>query len=258
MINFNIELPEFINNALSKPAQAVGNTLTNTWELVFGGFDLYVDKIQHKRQLNAQRFKDEVEKEIANVPPENLVEPPLHILGPTLEASKYYFDSEELRSMFAKLIAATINSEMISKAHPSFVEIIKQLSPLDAKNLSFFKERFHYPICEYKITTNNSRGHNVLLSNVFLENSKGDYQNLSLNASSMTNLQRLGLISISYTTWLNNRDEYNKFETTEYFKLVKLEIENNNPNFKGYDGIKIQEGLCQISPFGIDFIDLCL
>ncbi|WP_412095180.1 Abi-alpha family protein, partial [Bacillus haynesii] len=55
------------------------------------------------------------------MPEENLVEPPLHIIGPTIEASKFYFESDELRSMFSNLIAASIDSETINKTHPAFV-----------------------------------------------------------------------------------------------------------------------------------------
>jgi Abortive infection alpha len=250
----NIELPEFIDKGLSKPAEAIGKTITNTWDLVFGGFDFYVQKIQHKRQKNFLDFKKQVEQEISQVPEENLVEPPLYILGPTLEASKYYFDSEELRFMFAKLIAATINSDTIKQTHPSFVEIIKQLSPLDAQNLAFFKNKSSLPIAEYQLHFDG--GHTTLQTNVFLENEKTT--NLVLNSSSITNLYRLGLISIVYGTHFKNVSFYDKFKTTDVFSNYKNGIENKASGFEKYDYIHIEMGICEISPLGRNFINSCL
>ncbi len=63
----------------------------------------------------------------------------MSIVGPALEASRYYIEEEELRKMFAKLIASSMNKNKseISITHPSFVEIIKQLTPLDAQILDF-------------------------------------------------------------------------------------------------------------------------
>ena len=49
-----------------------------------------------------------------------------------MEASKYYFEEKELREMFSKLIVCSLNSSKSNMVHPSFIEIIKQLSSTDA------------------------------------------------------------------------------------------------------------------------------
>ena len=41
-------------------------------------------------------------------------------------------DDIQLRDMYAELLAHAMNSETVDNVHPTFVEIIKQMSPFDA------------------------------------------------------------------------------------------------------------------------------
>ncbi|MBD8590238.1 DUF4393 domain-containing protein [Peribacillus simplex] len=258
IFDFNIQLPEFIDKGLTKPAEAVGKTLTSTWELVFGGFDFYVQKVQHNRQLAFESFKLEVKEKIAKVPLENLTEPPIHILGPTLEASKYYFEQQVLRSMFANLIAASINKDAVNQIHPSFIETIKQLSALDAKNLSLFKDEISFPIVNYDFLLIDN-GYATYKTNVFLENKKEN--DIDLNSTSITNLNRLGLVAVIYKTHLKDLSLYDKFEKSDLFLSVKQQIKSPdalNTSLKKYKDISITKGIVDITPYGQNFINICM
>ncbi|WP_412676166.1 Abi-alpha family protein [Bacillus paramycoides] len=84
---------------------------------------------------------------------------------------------------------------------------MKQLSPLDATNLNLFKETPRYPIVQYDYRA--STGTAPCKTNLFLENP--DSIDINLNATSMSNLSRLGLVSISYETGLNDDELYKKY-----------------------------------------------
>ena len=73
----------------------------------------------------------------------------MSILGPALEASKFYIEEEDIREIFASLLAASFDSSKSSLLHHSFVEIIKQLSPLDARNLKFIAQKQRCPVAKY-------------------------------------------------------------------------------------------------------------
>jgi len=75
----------------------------------------------------ADRLKD--------VPPEKITTPPANIAGPTMEALRYVGDNDELQQLYANLLAASINTDTRDAAHPAFVEIIRQLSPDEARML---------------------------------------------------------------------------------------------------------------------------
>lgn len=77
--------------------------------------------------------KDIYDDGLSSIPEEKIVEPDLMIAGPTLEALKYTYDKDELRNMYLNLLTSSMNKDIEEKAHPSYVEIIRQLTPLDAK-----------------------------------------------------------------------------------------------------------------------------
>jgi hypothetical protein len=70
------------------------------------------------------RFKDK---------PERLVEPNPVVAGPAIEALRYAASEPALRDMYMNLLAASMDSETAHKAHPAFVETIKQLTPDEAR-----------------------------------------------------------------------------------------------------------------------------
>jgi len=257
-------VPKFLDEAITPVAQSVGNTLSSIWTMVFGGIDIYAQKTQHKRLVALNKFKEELEQKVTSVPQEKLVEPPLHIVGPSIEASKYYFESDELRSMFANLIAASINVDTIAKAHPSFVEIIKQLSPLDAKNLQLFKLKNRFPIVEYELVIKNNKGKTPYKTNVFLENT--EIIDVDLNATSISNLHRLGLVVIDYEQYLVNDALYKKFLNIPFYQELEQlftsgisSLNSDLINFeKIYEKIELKKGIVTITPLGQSFIDLCI
>jgi hypothetical protein len=61
---------------------------------------------------------------VRSVPPEALSTPRLDIAVPAIEAMRY----SALKREFALLIAATMDAETCDDAHPSFIEILKQLT----------------------------------------------------------------------------------------------------------------------------------
>jgi hypothetical protein len=68
--------------------------------------------------------------------------------------------------MFAKVIAASMDNRKANQVHSCYVEIIKQLSPLDAQNIVILKDR-QKPVAEYRY----KRSDNTFLTldtNVFL------------------------------------------------------------------------------------------
>ncbi|MCU4969270.1 DUF4393 domain-containing protein [Bacillus toyonensis] len=247
-------IPKFLDEAVTPLAQRAGNTLSSIWTIAFGGIDIYAEKAQLKRVHALNQFKQELEQAVSSIPEENIVEPPLHIVGPSLEASKYYFENDELRTMFAKLIAASINKETISNAHPSFVEIIKQLSPLDAINLKLFKDNNRHPIVNYVFVTDSGGTMPHKLNTFFGSDANTD---TDLNAASISNLDRLGLVSISYEHHLTDDARYTPHENTLEYRALKEHFKLRTQNAPVCD-IDIQKGIVDVTPFGENFIKLCI
>lgn len=242
---------EPINKLLVPVATSAGSTLQDAWELVFGGFGSYVEKKRAVRAHALMEFKNSLEGHIAAIPEGQLREPPLSIVGPALEASKYYFEEPELREMFAKLISASMDSKRAEIVHPSFTAIIKQMSPLDAQNLSFFNDT--QPIAEYRLADKDGN-YSTIISNVFLANPS--VTDLTLQSLSLSSLEHLGLIYITYENQLSDTELYAGFDQTMLYLTFKYEIEVQSATNR--EKVLIQNGLTNLTQLGEKFKQICL
>lgn len=242
------ELSEPANKLTVPLASSIGETLKDLWDLVFGGFDTYVEKKRATRLKDLQSFKDSLERKVAAIPEDRLQEPPLSVVGPAMEASKYYYEEETLREMFANLIASSMDTDLCPKVHPSFTEIIKQISPLDAENFSAFgNKEYTLPIAQIHCKTKGEPGYKVLLSNVFIANPAR--QDLHSQSRSISALERVGLVSVNYQLRIVSGFDYKIFEETQLYKgLVAAYPEKD---------ISIAYGIVQLTPLGLDFRDVC-
>lgn len=240
---------EPVNKLLVPLASSAGQTLQDVWELVFGNFGNYVEKKRVVRLKALQDFKQSLEDNIAAIPDDRICEPSLSIVGPALDASKYYFEEPSIREMFAKLVAASVDKQKESMMHPSYPEIIKQMSPLDAENLSYITHQV--PIAEYCINHKLGGYKTTALSNVFLEN-RAQLSDLPQQARSLASLSRLGLILIEYGGTILERNYYTEFYSTPYFKALVSSL-TSEEQVAG-----VIPGRAKPTPFGQAFISVCL
>lgn len=204
--------------------------------------------LRAKNEIDVENLKNSMLQEVATIPPENIQEPPLKILGPALEASKYYIEEEELRSMFAKILASSFDDRKNSIIHPSFVEIIKQLDVTDARILQFLKEQNHAigsPIPCMKAVIKSDGGSKMIFPIIyFIDGSEG----INELSPSLTNLERLGLLKIEDDRYSANDSKYD-FIRNNF--IVQHMLEN-------YPEISLEKMCFSITPLGKNFLKVCL
>lgn len=256
----------FTTAAFSK-AKGPGQALDDVMTLV--GFDRLhevADRKRAKRELNMQLYKDSIAQKIVSIPEENLKEPPLSIVGPALEASKYYIEEGDLREMFAKLIASSMDDSKTTIIHTSYVEIIKQLTPLDGENLKLILQNNGEELISRLSIIYSSGGYKIVHSNLFLANPNCSDQKVL--SASLDNLYRLGLVTLDYTRYRNIDNIYDQFKETEEYKDTKNKIDSQNQRiennelssevFPTLSGPEIGMGLVAITSFGENFCATCL
>jgi hypothetical protein len=77
-------------------------------------------------------------------------------------------------------------------------------------------------------------------------------------ATSLSNLQRLGLIEIDYSSYTSNDNDYNYANYHPAFIIAKadlIEVQKTNP---GYINVDFKKGLSSKTPLCDDFISICL
>lgn len=263
-INISLDMNKAFDQTLGPLATTASQTLASAWNLSFGYIDHINQKAQLKRKFELDQFKKEIELMANNIPNDNFLEPELSKVGPVLEASKYYFEEEDIRMMFAKLIASSMDKTKVKDVYPSFSEVIKQMSKLDAQNLNIIYNSKDYITKLSQIRIPISTGGELLLyKHLFIDNPENyDYES---NAASLTNLQRLGLIELNYGMWFKDVCVYDNFKNTNEYKEAinyqnyknSLEKDKNSINVY-YEEPYIIKGLVSVTSFGKKFCRICL
>lgn len=137
-----------------------------------------------------------VSEKLSDTPEEEIISPEAHVAGPALEALKYSGAVEELRELYANLIASSMDSKTQAHSHPSFVEIIKQLSPKDAKILGYFSTTGSEPALRIRNDIKDGRGGVDAIRHFTLVGEKTGCSEPHNCSASLDNLQRLGLVNI--------------------------------------------------------------
>lgn len=200
----------------------------------FNNVVLYpVKKANLTFRYKLEAFEDDLKEKIKGIPAENLQVPPTMIAGPTLEALRYTYDEAELREMFENLLASSMDNRREKQAVPSYIEAIRQMTPLDAKVLALIVDRHNVVAKCVHFRGINGAYFPSAMPYYFEENfvRLGDPFDIS---ASFSNLIRLGLIKATekpltpndYETVLNH--DYINNQIDQYYpNEIKIVIEPN-------------------------------
>lgn len=124
-------VPEIYDDGLKPATKEAGQTLAlipRAINAALSGIRQWIANREYKVAETEKLLAIKLE----HVGEEKIVPPEPYIAVPALQAISYSMDSEELKNLYANLLAKAMNSDTKDQVHPSFVEIIKQLSPMDA------------------------------------------------------------------------------------------------------------------------------
>ncbi|MFC1896197.1 Abi-alpha family protein [Thermodesulfobacteriota bacterium] len=81
-------------------------------------------------------------EKLRHCPEERITTPNAIVAGPALEALRFAGQEPTLRELYANLLATSIDADKAQEVHPSFVDIIRQLTPDEALLFKFISETF--------------------------------------------------------------------------------------------------------------------
>lgn len=134
-------------------------------------------------------YENKLRECVNEIPEEFITQPRQSIILPAMERSLYYISENEVREMFAKLIASSFDSRKNEFLHPGFVDLISQLSPNDARILSYINshKEFIGIMC-----VKNKEEYPIINSKIVID------IGVEQTAISIINLTRLGLLNFNY------------------------------------------------------------
>lgn len=260
----NVPVKEIYNDLLSPSVKSLGNTVSLLPRAIAVALHP-IEKFIVTEECNMAECRRLVEKNLRSVNPDDIVFPEPYVAVPAIQSISYCMDSDELRSMYASLLAKSIYSKTKDSVHPAFVEIIKQLSPLDALILKVIHSREAIALVDIRLQEKDEMAAELSQDEFIIETEGMDIHQLfcllpEIDASeqsisiSFDNLSRLGLVHIS------NRNEF--LSATELYSAIK-ECKFVRDIYDQYSSDENNEIVLlrrhgKLSPFGLSFSDICL
>jgi len=174
-------------------------------------------------------FHEDMAKKLAEIPEEYLATPSPSVAIPAMQGLSYSLEEPNLKEMYLNLLATATDDRMKENAHPSFADIIKQLSPREASLLLDTLRSSLLPVVRLMRTFEEGVG-GVLMVNYLLplaDTNTGEPAEEPSLPVWIDNWIRLGLIEVDYGRYLTDEDRYAWVEGRPEF--VRLE-QDDQPN----------------------------
>ena len=120
---------------VAKPIGEILGFLPRSVKVLLHGYEKWIINGEESLRLTAQAIQQKAEA----IPEERLTEPEPYVIVPAIQQLAYSYSSDELRELYANLIVSSMDKEKKDQVHPAFVDILKKLTPDEAKILQHFK-----------------------------------------------------------------------------------------------------------------------
>lgn len=207
-----------------------------------------------QREYNIVATKKLLEMKLEKVDPAKISSPEPYVAVPALQAISYCMDNEELRNMYANLLAKSMTDNERDGVHPCFVEIIKQLCPDEAKILRHIMGSEVLPIIDLRAENDKFEGIDLIrnysdvgyVCQCEVPNRVDEY---------IDNLVRLGLLEHPRFNALVDKSLY---EPLKKHDIVMKYTALYQGRLEGTPNVRISEGFVRLSCLGISFYETCI
>lgn len=219
----------------------LGNTLM--WPIA-----LLNERSRLALENNLERYRQKLER----VPEEKIVNVMPEIGVPIAERLTYVTDPN-LSELYISLLAGASNADELDRAHPSFVNVIANLSPDEAILLRRFTSSARQPLVFVKMVNNKDQSY-VVLQGAFMQKFVTSELTFPANiAAYLSNLAGLGLLEVVEGKELVNGN-YEAIEGEQRDGFTKL-IAAIHPD--GSQRLQFERGVVEATSFGRQFISAC-
>lgn len=201
-----------------------------------------------KLESNLQRYRQKLEHvsldEIAPVPPE---------VGVPIVEKLGYVTDEELQEMYSALLAKASIKGTQNEAHPSFVNVINNISPDEAILLKQFMRNNGVEPSERIRLTNPASGQWIELAAVHIGLDSETKLLYSANTSAYVhNLVGLGLLNLMPEVPLSLTNRYPEIDQDARSKYSSIRL------LDGFTQLQLTRGKVEVTRYGWMFLSACL
>lgn len=239
-------VPELYGDGLKPTVQESGKTLSLLPKTINAAL-VPLRKWIAEREYSLAETEKLLEIKLKNIDQDKIVTPEAYVAVPALQAISYSMDSEELRNMYANLLAKAMNIDEKDKVHPAFVELIKQMTPREAVILDGIFKSPVTPIIDLSIST--EKGNNFHIYNItWITNFT--YEEVAV---AIDNLERMGLIEIPFGGSYVEDKIYDAIRNSRVYKECKEQLEQKN-----IGSVEENKKYIRKTALAENFYDICL
>lgn len=209
-----VPIEDIYNRGLQSAVTEFGTGLKNAVKLALApvnglawGYDIVGEFI--KRELLAYFEKRKIDQG-------KIIPPDIATAIPAIEAMRYTRD--EIKTMLLNLIGASMNIDTSEFVHPAFVEILRQMTPDEAKILNQLPEvLLHEPIMDIAVEKPQKAGKFTIFNSIGVIGEEANCEFPDRLPLYLTNLTRLGLVEIPENSGLADDWRYDKVRNNSSF-----------------------------------------
>lgn len=275
--DFNLPIP---NSTIDKayddllhPAAAEMGKILKRIPAVINAACASIDMWVFRRTYNVEKIEHLLASRMPLDSLEKIVPPNPYVLIPALQYISYSISSDELFDLYANLLSKAMYDDTKEKVHPSFVEIIKQLSPVDALVLKKFANS-EEPVAAAMLSIRlRQRGLHIVgqssseraflecVPNIHISGISEDQILVSVD-----NLKRLGLVSL-FERYLLDVNAYDFVKESHFYKQVQKEfdelsnadsVDDSKQSEFVAESISTKKHILTLTPIGNAFCDICV
>lgn len=205
-----------------------------------------------QKEFNISKTKVLLEKKLELIDPDKIVQPEPYIAVPALQAISYCQDNEVLRNMYANLLSSSMNIDTKFEVHPAYVEIIKQISPDEARILSYIYEYKFEPYINLRKDQKKQRGGLFLIEYLTRDEFNSTCEIKDAIPRYLENLERLKLIDIIRDGFLTSPGVYDSLKNNKL--VVEYTSITDDEEYK----YTVGEKYFRITNFGESFCKICI
>ncbi len=239
------------DDTLSPALRSVGSTLGNVVDFL-GIATMPLKYWSEKVRINFAYRLAQYKEKLQSVPEEKKCEVPPEIGIPALQALPYT-TNDDVADLFTNLLTNASNIDMVQYAHPSFSEMIKRLSPDEARIVKYLKDKEHVCYSNIRGGAKTGSGFTTLLSHVTLITNDVELQYPNNENAYMSNLVSLGILSDEDSLHKIDQTDYNKIKERVYLEKLQKDLV---PSY--FKSITQDNHFYQVTAFGRLFINACV
>ena len=196
-------------------------------------------------------FHSDMAQKVADIPEEYLTTPSPSVAIPAMQGLGYSVDEPELKEMYLNLLATATDDRVKEAAHPSFAEIIKQLSPGEANLLLESLRQGSMAVGRLMRKAESGEGGTLATEHIIqlVESETGlPAEELSI-AVWIDNWIRLGLVEVDYSRAFVALARYDYIEKRpEFARLAESDA-------RGKESLTVEKGILRSTNFGSRFLE---